>query len=1111
MELEDLVYTYPKSNIPQFQTLISAKKEFKEVGSSAIEPVPKRGELFNHQKYLLRLMRQYDNQFIVWSTGTGKTCGVVGVTEYYKTLASTLEEYRQKASYQRAYVLVKGQSLEREFKNQLLCKCTDGDYITPQIINSKKESQRQINITNSIKKFYTITTYEKFAKGLLEQTDSQLQETYSNSIFIIDEVHNIKYKPIGKERINKVGNKYHVKVKDGQEKIIKHRVNYDQLWRLFHTITPRKVLLLSATPMINEASEIGPRLNLILPKPNQIPFNTNFKTITLDKLKPYLNGLISYVRELDTGVTIEYKGNRLKKSYKIGNKTIESEMVVYATEMRKLQKDTYKIAKYNPKKLNPIAERSEAFSDIERQASNFVFPDGSTGSKGYNNKKYIINENSTPYFHNYLKNPDNLKQSSFKFYSVVKLCKDNPGNCWCYTHLKVGSGGVLLGLCFEANGFEKFNAVKSIFGSEVESGLGPVCSENYTGDRVIKIKKGLRYAVLTSTMTSTESDNLLEAFNSYENRYGEYIKVIIGTPVTRDGINLSNVLQIHTIAPGWNQASTYQAESRAIRSTSHVDLLSEERERLKKLGKNPDDARVDIKIYRHASVIKDIVTVDLQMYQLSEEKDIEIKRILRMMKQSATDCQIHYNRNVRSGDVDYSSKCDYDICHYKCIDPDPEYTDYTSYDVLYSNNIVNDIKMNIIELYKTYFSLSYQDIYSLLESYKIKFINIAIRDIIENKISITDRYGNVGYMREDMGFLFLRKEYPITIEESKGSYALSEYTESIIGVSKLSIKEYLSGLQDVGQTQQISEIFQMDPGEELDELLSKLSLKTQALILEKAISLNVIDNISSPNIDFILNKYKNFIYQVEEPVTSLQIALTALANRGKGRGRKTKVTTKFKLNKTQELNVIENINADKNQEIIYMHTLYSQKDEGTSYSVVAKSGKSKGNIRYLKISENMGWRDVNEYEDAVYSTIIFLQFENKRKEFEDKYDIYGTLLSSDNKFRIRDKTTEKESMAKIDKRTINRGQICITWKKPELIEVLWKLKYNPFSIKIDLTDKQIMNYLLDSHKIDKKVSKTFSRKKLEFYYTWYNSGMNRELLCNKIQKYFEDNNMLFKM
>ena len=444
LELDQLVYSYPEVSRENFQTLISAKKEFQEVSGQVKEPAPRKGELFRHQKFIQRFMRQYDSQFIIHQVGTGKGCAVISVAQHYKAVLESLENLRNDnthAPYKRAYILVKGQTLIDEFKYQILCKCTDGDYITPQIVNSKTDRARKSNITRSIGRFYEIQTYGTFAKKLLEMSDQQLHNTFDNTIIIVDEVHNINPEQAGGiEKIHpKSGVIYYTKKKKNkktgeiEEKIVENRLIYDQLWRLFHTAQPRKAIIMSATPMINEASEIGPRLNLILPEDRQIPNDLNYHYTTVDELEPYYRGHISYVRALDTGAITEYQGELIQATYyldeidevvasededededsdeerdilnptakkrdlaqlqaiqkssgKIGDGT-PSQMVVYPTVMSKKQNSVYQIAQNDPEALRPDSENPGAFNDLERQTANFVFPDNSSGSAGF--RKYV--------------------------------------------------------------------------------------------------------------------------------------------------------------------------------------------------------------------------------------------------------------------------------------------------------------------------------------------------------------------------------------------------------------------------------------------------------------------------------------------------------------------------------------------------------------------------------------------------------------------------------------------------------------------------------------------------------------------------------------------------
>lgn len=1111
VELDDLVYTYPRQDSPAIQTLITSKEEFRETASGTTEPVPRRGQLFKHQKYLLRLMRQYDNQLIIWRTGTGKSCGVIAVTEHYKSLIGSIEQIRNDTSspYTHAYVLVKGPSLIEEFKNQLLCKCTDGDYITDAVKNSTTVKQRKNNITRAIGKYYTVTTYGMFARDLVKMTDEQVKQTYDHSIFIIDEVHNLSMDPSKGNPVKdpKTGNIVVVRKvkKGGKEKdvYVEQRLIYDQIWRISHLLSPRKIMLLSATPMINEASEIGPILNLILPTDKQLPLNVMYDKLTLEQFFPYINGLISFVRELDTGAIPRYQGNVLTSVYEINGKSVPSQTVVYGTQMSEHQEKTYNIAVTNPKILKPKSEKPEAFWDLQRQAANFVFPDGSTGTDGF--KKYVQEVAPGQFIPNpelaqWLSKPEYLRMLSSKFSEIVRISKDQAGNSWCYSNFVIGSGAILLSLCFEGQGFAKFNETSSIFTSAAGAGMSPPCASDtsHGQNRQVRIAKALRYALLTSETSSTEASVMLEAFNSYENRHGEYIKAIIGSPVTRDGLNLGNALQIHLVGPGWNQASTYQAESRAIRSTSHVDLIAEEREKLIKEGKNPDEAFVTINVYRHASVTNEGKSIDIQMYEVSEKKDREIKYIMRMLKQSATDCQIHYARNVRPNDVDGSGQCDYDVCAYPCTNAAPTEIDYTSYDVLYSGDIVDSVSQEIKEIFSTEFNMKFSQLYELLQGYRRKFIDQAVSNLIQNKVPIIDRYGYTSYLREDRGVLFLRRDFPLESQEVKGGYALSIYTETLIGIQSMSLNEYIGDLQKGEQIELIQQLQKLDPaGAEFNKLIDDLNLENKVELLEGSVLQLFVNKIQSPAIRAIITKYQTSVFQVPEPVLAIQITAEALANRGKGRGRKPKPGSKFKLT-AQQQEKMEAAPVTEGAETVYIHTMFNQAYDRTSYAVTSKFSKSDAKIRLLKPSEGVGWRDANPYELPVYNTIVQRQLEDMKNTFE-KYDIYGTILDPDRKFRIRDKTTE-DVTAQTDTRNVNRGRICEIWNKPSLIDILYKLGIMPFKTQVIESREELISYL-EKEEVQTKdrVVNQFSDDKLRFFYIFYRSGLNRKQLCDILQ------------
>src|SRR5690606_29432597 len=57
--------------------------------------------------------------------------------------------------------------------------------------------------------------------------------------------------------------------------------------------------------------------------------------------------------------------------------------------------------------------------------------------------------------------------------------------------------------------------------------------------------------------------------------------------------------------------------------------------------------------------------IDVEMYIVGENKEIEIRRVLRFMKQNAIDCPMNRERNMKGqpGSLD----CDFTTCQYECI------------------------------------------------------------------------------------------------------------------------------------------------------------------------------------------------------------------------------------------------------------------------------------------------------------------------------------------------------------------------------------------------------------------------------------------------------------
>lgn len=121
-------------------------------------------------------------------------------------------------------------------------------------------------------------------------------------------------------------------------------------------------------------------------------------------------------------------------------------------------------------------------------------------------------------------------------------------------------------------------------------------------------------------------------FNDISNKYAEKIKIILISPAGSEGINLRNTRQVHIMEPYWNEVRIEQIIGRAIRQCSHADLPMNER-------------KVDV--YRYKMIRKNgKKTTDIEMEDISRKKNNLIQSFLEAVREAAVDCQLFKNHNM---------------------------------------------------------------------------------------------------------------------------------------------------------------------------------------------------------------------------------------------------------------------------------------------------------------------------------------------------------------------------------------------------------------------------------------------------------------------------------
>ena len=761
-EENKLFNLYKVPNSKEYDTPLNIfyrKKELLETKLDVIEKKPEHaGVLLNHQLFIARFLspETTNNGVLLFrQVGTGKTCASIAIAELAKSMNPSLKK---------CLVLIKGASLKKNFIRELAFQCTQKKYI-PKNFSHLTQGEKVARLNKLINKNYILDTFEIFSKKISNYSNETIIKEYSDRVIIIDEIHNI--------RIQR-------KKKKAQEIDV-----YKEIHRFLHLVKSCKTVLLSGTPMRDRPEEFSSVMNLILPIEQQLPvgkkfiskFFENDKLVNAEELRHAIRGRISYLRSMDANVIKMLMGKLLKDMKHLPLVEVNMHDIQLKGYLQAFKKDSAE--KEELKEIDDDEEadeeKKEGLYDNSRQASLFVFPDGTYGAEGFSSKKWIVenkgnyrltnefvklltdNGKATP-----MKIIENISQYSSKFAEAIKEIIMSPQeNCFVYSKFVSGSGAILFGEILKLFDFEKIGENRSkIKEKEKEEEIelkDTILTElerlekleekekekksetTLFGRRKVKPppqaseKHTRKLVVMTSvTISDNETDKLLEILNSKEHSKDGH--VIIGSQVIGEGKTLKNIRKIIILTPHWNNAETEQAIGRGIRIFSHDDL--EEKDR-------------NVKVYRMCSATKNYSkSIDFLMYKLSEDKELLSKQLERIAKEEAVDCLLNKKRNLLEKDKDFSRECEYTTCDYKCGN-----TRYSSIDDVKGGEVISDTfnllysgksMKGVIEalkiLYRKRFSYDLKELLITLPDVSQIILLQSLRYIIDKNMMMKNRY-----------------------------------------------------------------------------------------------------------------------------------------------------------------------------------------------------------------------------------------------------------------------------------------------------------------------------------------------------------------------------------
>ncbi len=815
----DILNTYGDA---MFDDVIVSKKEFADLKLTRTRTnLQRRGDYYDYQKYIARFMSSvtgYDELLLFHEPGSGKTCTAIATIEALR--------YEKDSFIKGALIFAKGQGLLKNFVQELLFVCTDGRYI-PENYDSLTDYERVHRTRKITEQFYSFFTFETFAKELSNMSDQAIKSKYDGHVIIIDEVHNLREKD-------------DVVVVDESSGRQETRINmYSQFHRLCHILTNRKILLMSGTPMTDGPEEIASVMNLILPTDRQLPPIKEFiaryfgdDSLTReDELTSAFRGRISYLRSPVSNVRKIFVGSI------IGNL---KHFVVDGLTMSQFQTDGYS-------KAYAIDRIERAVFTNSRQASLFVFPDGTSGKNGFDQRRFVdvreigkakkrvgIGGAQGRSVYKYALGPDlakalgsvesigteeclqNLARYSCKYAKLVRsVLLSRSGKSFVYCEYVNGSGAILLSLLLDHFGFGSATGNESA--------------------------KGRRYALVSNQTSSSKGlQKLINRFNERDNARGEFIQILIGSKVINEGFTLKDVTTEFILTPHWNYGETSQAIARGWRLGSHDQLLA-----------ISGDATVSV--YQMVALPNTgDGGIDLHLYETAERKDVVIKRIERLIKTTAFDCPLAIEQNHLIG-LDGQRECEYETCDYDCSGTVSRVIDRTTNDIYRS--VVDQTYDRLSTIFLTRDVMTFSEIATTFAHLTEFELTQALYSIISQNRIFRNRFHHVCFLRYRDDIYYLTSDLRNVI----GSTHFDEYyAKNVILLDATA--SFNSSVDDM-YSKKLPELVQtiFDDPQHLATTLTRLPLTVQRIVLEGCIMADA-RNIDKNRIarDKILNFYKGF-------------------------------------------------------------------------------------------------------------------------------------------------------------------------------------------------------------------------------------------------------------
>jgi hypothetical protein len=740
-EAKEYDFLYPELNDPELQLKIAQRQEFAstrydgeitDIEEKSDAMCNKEFSLMPHQNFVrnfLSLHTPYNALLLFHGLGSGKTCSAIGIAEEARQFQKQISIVKTKTLFNGKICIVASPSVQKNFRLQLFderkLKQTKGQWnlhtcvgesflheINPMNVKNQSYDKVVNTIQSIINDNYVFIGYRELTNKLYKvihpQHDSKDEHTIEkirekrirkyidNSLFIIDEFHNIR------------------NTDDKKDKIL-----VDMLFQITKYCDNFRMLLLSATPMYNSPQEVVWFTNLL----NAVDKRSKIKVSDVfDKddnllesetglfqqpsehekgtqlLKRKLNGYVSYVRG-ENPYTFPYRlyptdfmntdddselASTVKENYtniienkpelQMNNSPLEmgiQHMDLYTHSMDEYQTTGYNYVMEYMKQTMADGKDYSKFENMEAfgytflqkplEALNIVFPVNGLQDMIVNSEykqetiKQLIGvsalkramshkvdkESNSVYDYEYkidtpIFHQDHIGNYSHKIAKITKLIKEGAqGIIMVYSHY-LSAGIIPMALALEEMGFARYSSskqAKSLF------------SENHARPKIdsLTMKTMDEYDISYRPFKQARyvmitGEKELSANNIEDLKY-------ITNPDNADGSRVKVVLITRAAAEGLDFKNIRQIHlMEPWYNTNRMEQI---------IGRGVRNnshcdlelTQRNVEIYFHSTTpVEQKETVDLYIYRYAEMKAMKIGRVTRLLKEVATDCLLNHDQ-----------------------------------------------------------------------------------------------------------------------------------------------------------------------------------------------------------------------------------------------------------------------------------------------------------------------------------------------------------------------------------------------------------------------------------------------------------------------------------